>query len=232
MPNNFNFAQVDVFTDDPLKGNPVAVVTVNDNNLSNERMQNFANWTNLSETTFILPSNNADYKLKIFTPKSELPFAGHPTLGSASVYLDSLTQQQRSKIIDNGGKLVQDCGIGLVELKWDYQSNVISFVAPPLIKFEKLESDIIVDVCESMNIDSQDVVDGYWVVNGPQWFALKLKDASKVLNANILNKDKILNYNFGLFGEYSSHHEGVKFEVRCFAPLLGVDEDPVTGSLK
>ncbi|TIC12784.1 phenazine biosynthesis protein PhzF family [Wallemia mellicola] len=228
--NTHKFNQVDVFTDTPYYGNPVAVVTVN-GSLSDSQMQRFANWTNLSETTFITPSDKADYYLKIFTPASELPFAGHPTLGSAYVYLNSLKEEERQDLKNKGGTITQECGIGIVHLKWDYRTNLLSFQAPPLLRSDDVEQGHVEKVCKCMGISRDDVIDAKWVENGPPWFGIQLKNAQKVLDAAITDKEIVSGLYFGLFGEYEEEKSDVKFEVRAFAPLAdGVGEDPVTGS--
>lgn len=232
MSTTHRFNQVDVFTDKPYYGNALAVVTLNAP-VTESDMQRFANWTNLSETTFLSKSEKADYSLKIFTPVAELPFAGHPTLGSAYVYLNSLSQEERDVIVKRGGSLTQECGIGLVQLKWDAASNLLSFQAPPLIRFEEVQSGLLDRVCKGMNISKGDVVDAKWIENGPPWFGVQLKNADKVLEAKLTDTSVVKDLYFGLFGEYADGQSQAKFEVRGFAPLAGdIGEDPVTGSLK
>ncbi|EPQ32002.1 uncharacterized protein PFL1_00200 [Pseudozyma flocculosa PF-1] len=247
MPQTYPFQQVDVFTSTPYLGNPVAVVnclTSSDSASApapptTEEMQRFAVWTNLSETTFLLPPTDASahYQLRIFTTTQELPFAGHPTVGSCRVFLDQIGQQAASALLDKtGGKVVQQCQIGLVELRIAPTDGTISFVAPPLTRFEPVDADTVARACHTFGLDpSTDVLEAKWIVNGPQWFCLRLKDAQTVKSVTVRDKEKCGDLDVGLVGPYpggrNEHGEEVAYEVRGFAFAEGVPEDPVTGSL-
>ncbi|SFU10356.1 PhzF family phenazine biosynthesis protein [Arthrobacter sp. ov118] len=216
------FTQVDVFAPGPKAGNPVAVVHAADG-LTAEQMQNFANWTNLSETTFLqTPSDPAaDYKLRIFTPRVELPFAGHPTLGSAHAWLE------------NGGQphdkdhLVQECRAGLVKIR--REDAELSFQAPPLTRSGSVEAAVLQQVITGLGITPDEVLGSNWVDNGPGWLGIRLASARQVLDLrphfSTMGKIKV-----GVIGAYEKGGPA-DFEVRAFAPGHGVDEDPVTGSL-
>src|SRR5438105_15829770 len=156
------FRQVDVFGSGPYTGNPVAVV-LDGQGLSREEMQRLANWTNLSETTFVLPPSDpeADYLLRIFTPVSELPFAGHPTLGSAHAWLEAGGSPRRPRVV------VQECGAGLVELR--PTADRIAFAAPPLLRSGPVEDELVEELVTVLGISRSDVVDSQWVDNGPGW---------------------------------------------------------------
>jgi PhzF family phenazine biosynthesis protein len=214
------FRQVDVFSNEPLRGNPVAVVHDADG-LSEEQMAAFARWTNLSETTFLLTPtiDDADYRLRIFTPGGELPFAGHPTLGSAHAWLERGGAPR-------GAEMVQECGVGLVRLR---RADRLAFAAPPLIRSGPVDAADLDRVVRALRIDRDDVVDSQWADNGAGWVAVLLRDADAVL---------ALTPDFGAFegldiGVVGLHPEGsaVRAEVRGFAPDAGIPEDPVTGSL-
>jgi PhzF family phenazine biosynthesis protein len=167
------FRQVDVFSDEPLRGNPVAVVHDADG-LSDEQMQAFARWTNLSETTFLLAPTDtaADYRVRIFTPGGELPFAGHPTLGTAHAWLEA---GGRSK----GDRVVQECGVGLVELRRD--GARLAFAAPGLLRAGPVSEEQVARIAAGLQIRPDEIVDAQWVDNGPGWVAVLLADASAVL---------------------------------------------------
>jgi PhzF family phenazine biosynthesis protein len=215
------FDQVDVFTDELLLGNPVAVVHDADA-LPDDRMAAFARWTNLSETTFLLaPSDpDADYRLRIFTPARELPFAGHPTLGSARAWLERGGTPRRS------GELVQQCGAGLVRVRRD--GTRLAFAAPPLVRSGPVTAGDLAHVVDALGITPDDVVDAQWVDNGPGWLAVRLTDAGRAL---ALEPDlaRMRPFKVGVVGAHPSG-AGVDFEVRAFAAETG-REDPVTGSL-
>ena len=226
---SLSYRTVDVFTEHPYHGNPLAVV-VGADELSTDRMQRFANWTNLSETTFLLsPSDpTADYAVRIFTPSQELPFAGHPTLGSCQVWLD------------NGGapkqpdRVVQECGAGLVAIKSD--GKELAFKAPPLIRSGPLSADEITRFAAQLGVDPDEVVDGAWVDNGPGWAALLLRDADAVLAIELASVDAKIGAVGPYLGVVGPHHTGgdgsPAFEVRAFFSANGSPaEDPVTGSL-
>ncbi len=215
------FSQVDVFARAPLTGNPVAVVHVAAE-VGDDAMAAFANWTNLSETTFLLPAEHpvADYRLRIFTPSGELPFAGHPTLGSAHAWLEQGGRPARE------GVVVQQCGIGLVELRHDDEG--LAFRAPELLRAGVVDDEVIAEIADALDIDSSRVVDSNWIDNGPGWVGLQLLSADDVLAAD--PTPALGDHKVGLIGP---HLPGgpADFEVRAFAGGLGVAEDPVTGSL-
>jgi len=217
------FRQVDVFTDELMFGNPVAVVHDADG-LSAEQMAAFARWTNLSETTFLLPPTDpgADYRLRIFTPVRELPFAGHPTLGTARAWLDAGGTPSR------GTELVQECAAGLVRVRCD--GSRLAFAAPPVLRDGPLDDAELDTLLRALRLDARDVVAARWADNGPGWVALLLSDADTVLGlepdrAAFGALDKV-----GVVGPYPAGSD-VAFEVRAFVPRVGLGEDPVTGSL-
>ncbi len=216
------FMQVDVFTAESLKGNPLAVV-VDGEGLDEASMAAFARWTNLSETTFLLPPTDpaADYRVRIFTPGGELPFAGHPTLGSAHAWLASGGDPKKP------GQLVQQCAIGLVNLRRD--GARLAFAAPPLKRSGPVEGPEREQVLRALRITPDELLDLQWVDNGPGWMAARLKDAASVL---ALRPDFVAMRGLKL-GVVGAYPEGApeQFEVRAFVPDLGVPEDPVTGSL-
>lgn len=217
-----DFRQVDVFSAQPLRGNPVAVVHDADD-LGDAQMAAFARWTNLSETTFLLrpTTDEADYRLRIFTPGGELPFAGHPTLGSAHAWLEAGGMPR-------GDGLVQECEAGLVPLR---RGGVLAFAAPPLRRSGPADTATVELIARTLRIESADVVAAEWVDNGPGWVAALLRDAPAVLD---LQPDFAAMAEAGLdLGVVGLHPEGseVAIEVRGFAPELAVPEDPVTGSL-
>lgn len=216
------FAQVDVFTAQPLKGNALAVV-IDGGGLSDDEMAAFARWTNLSETTFLLPPTDpaADYRVRIFTPGGELPFAGHPTLGSAHAFLASGGDAKKP------GEVVQQCAIGLVRVKRD--GARLAFAAPPLKRSGPVGAAERAQVIASLRIAPEALLDLVWVDNGPGWMAARLPDAASVL---ALQPDFIAMQGLKL-GVVGAHPAGgeCQFEVRAFVPDLGIPEDPVTGSL-
>ena len=214
------FSQVDVFTDEPYFGNPVAVV-MDAKGLSAEAMQRFAQWTNLSETTFILPPEapEADYRVRIFTPSRELPFAGHPTLGTCHAWLSGGGHPHRDDVI------VQQCQAGLIELRRD--AGPLAFAAPPLIRSGPVDDETLAHLVSVLNVDRADVVDAQWVDNGPGWVAVLLPSADAVLAVRPTESD----LDIGVVGPYPDGATEA-FEVRAFTPAIGgFGEDPVTGSL-
>jgi PhzF family phenazine biosynthesis protein len=217
------FTQVDVFTAELTFGNPVAVIHDGDD-LTVDDMANLARWTNLSETTFLSQPTDerADYHLRIFTTQSELPFAGHPTLGSAHAWL------QAGGISKNPDCLVQQCGAGLVRVRRD--GTRLAFAAPPLIRGGDVEAEDLTEILAFLGIDRDVVVDAQWADNGPGWVALLLRDATTVL---ALDPNFAGSARFGAVGVIGPHPPGseVDFEVRAFIPVQGQGEDPVTGSL-
>ncbi len=214
------FQQVDVFGSGPYTGNPVAVV-LDGEGLSDEQMQRVANWTNLSETTFVLPPSDAeaDYRLRIFTPSVELPFAGHPTLGSAHAWRSAGGSPRRPAAV------VQECGAGLVELR--PTADRIAFAAPPLVRSGELEQSLAAELAEALGVALDDVVDAQWVDNGPGWTALLLPTASHVRAV----RPTLVNVPVGVVGPCGEDGP-TDFEVRAFFPSGdSMFEDPVTGSL-
>ncbi|MBA2253962.1 MAG: PhzF family phenazine biosynthesis protein [Chloroflexi bacterium] len=214
------FRQVDVFTTEPYRGNPVAVVHDADG-LSTEQMARFANWTNLSETTFLLApeSSDADYRVRIFTPGSELPFAGHPTLGSCHAWLEAGGTPRQADVI------VQECGAGLIRIR--RTADGLAFAAPPLIRSGAVDEATVARVAKSLGIDRDEVQDAQWADNGPGWVAVLLADAQAVLDL----RPGIADMDIGVAGPYPPGSPAA-FEVRAFFPKDGATvEDPVTGSL-
>ncbi len=217
------FSQVDVFTAQAYQGNPVAVVHEADQ-VSTEQMQRFAHWTNLSETVFLLAPHDgaADYRVRIFTPSEELPFAGHPTIGAAHAWLES---GGRPKHPD---RVVQDCGVGLVPLR---RTPRLAFVAPPLLRFGPPSADERTRILAALRLSDSDVLDISWLVNGPQWVGVRLPSAEAVLSVEP-DWSTLGDLEIGLVGPYDDPGPGEPaVEVRAFCPGLGVVEDPVTGSL-
>ncbi|MCY4756113.1 PhzF family phenazine biosynthesis protein [Pelomonas aquatica] len=222
MPELRRFVQVDVFTATPLKGNALAVV-VDGAGLADAEMAEFARWTNLSETTFLLPPTDpaADYRVRIFTPGGELPFAGHPTLGSAHAFLASGGDAKKP------GEVVQQCAVGLVRVKRD--GARLAFAAPPLKRSGPVDAATRAQAIAALRIAPEALLDAQWVDNGPGWMAVRLADAAGVL---ALRPDFIAmqGLKLGVVGAHPAGSE-CQFEVRAFVPDLGIPEDPVTGSL-
>jgi PhzF family phenazine biosynthesis protein len=217
------FTQVDVFTDELTFGNPVAVVH-DAGDMAVQDMAHLARWTNLSETTFLsMPTDErADYQVRIFTTRTELPFAGHPTLGSAHAWLEA------GGIAKNPECLVQQCGAGLVRVRRD--GARLAFAAPPLIRGGDVDAEDLTEIMTFLGIGRDVVVDAQWADNGPGWVALLLRDAETVL---ALHPKGVESGRFGAVGVIGPHPPGseVDFEVRAFIPVQGQGEDPVTGSL-
>ena len=215
------FRQVDVFTGSPLLGNPVAVVHRAEG-LTTEQMHAFTGWTNLSEATFLLPPTDpaADYRVRIFCPGSELPFAGHPTLGTCHAWLEAGGAPANDAI-------VQECGAGLVRIRRD--GDVLAFAAPPLQRSGPLDEADVDRIARGLGLTRADIVDHQWCDNGPGWQAVLLESADQVL---ALEPDPALlaGLDVGVVGPHASGD--VDFEVRAFFPgNSGLTEDPVTGSL-
>jgi PhzF family phenazine biosynthesis protein len=222
LPRSHAFAQVDVFGSAPYLGNPVAVI-LDARDLADEDMQQLARWTNLSETTFVLPPTNraADYRLRIFTPGGELPFAGHPTLGTAHAWLEHCGTPAASD------RVVQECKAGLVTL---LRSEVgLSFAAPPMVRTGPLEDDVLDDITVAFGITREQVVAHQWVDNGPGWAVLQLPTAADVLAL----EPYLSRIPTAMVGAIGAHPDGAEhaFEMRTFAPAIGVVEDPVCGSM-
>ena len=243
------FQQVDVFTATPYRGNPLAVVLDGDG-LTTEAMQRFTDWTNLSEATFVLPPTpeghaaGADYRVRIFCPGRELPFAGHPTLGSCHAWLQAGGQPRQP------GRVVQECGVGLVELRQD--GTRLAFAAPPLLTSGPLDEADVALIARGLKVARGDIVAHAWCDNGPRWRGVLLRSAEQVL---ALRPDAavLAGLDVGVVGprgkvgvvgktgaasnaesesESESESEAIAFEVRAFFPGHGgLVEDPVTGSL-
>lgn len=217
------FTQVDVFTDKLWLGNPVAVVH-DAAGVTSEQMAAFARWTNLSETTFLLPPTDphADYRLRIFTPARELPFAGHPTLGSARAWLEAGGVPRRPD------EPVQQCGAGLVRLRRSGQR--LAFASPPLLRSGPVDDVDLARVLAALRLSRSDVVDAQWADNGPGWLAVLLRDAAAVLAVEPDRAALVQAPNIGVVGPCSPGSD-TAFEVRAFMSRAGGTEDPVTGSL-
>jgi PhzF family phenazine biosynthesis protein len=214
------FAQVDVFGGVRYGGNPLAVV-LDGAGLSVEEMQRFAHWANLSETTFVLApeSVGADYRVRIFTPGRELPFAGHPTLGTCHAWLEAGGVPRRDDVI------VQECGAGLVPLRRTEAG--LAFAAPPLLRSGPVDDALVERLATMLGIERAAMVDTQWVDNGPGWVAVLMSDPAQVL-ALSPSFDEL---DVGVVAPYPPGSPEA-FEVRAFTSKDGhVDEDPVTGSL-
>jgi PhzF family phenazine biosynthesis protein len=214
------FWQVDVFGEAAYRGNPLAVV-VDGEGLSDQDMQRFANWTNLSETTFVLPPTDpgADYLVRIFTPTDELPFAGHPTLGTCHVWLGTGGRPRDPDVV------VQQCGAGLVRIR--RTGDDLAFAAPPLIRSGPVDPSDLAGITAMLGVDPATVVDAARVDNGPGWVAVMLEDVDAVLALHPARVE-------GSVGVVALHPPGSPYdlEVRAFISLGGAGaEDPVTGSL-
>jgi PhzF family phenazine biosynthesis protein len=214
------FSEVDVFTSIPYRGNPVAVVLDGDG-LPAEEMQRVAHWMNLSETTFVLPpaAPGADYRVRIFTPVAELPFAGHPTLGTCHAWLAAGGTPQQP------GVIVQECAAGLVTLR--RTPDGLAFAAPPVLRDGPVDGELLARIASVLRIDQSAIVDASWADNGPGWIAVLLDSADAVLAVRPGPTDLDL----GVAGPYPAGSPAA-FEVRAFFPKDGIlVEDPVTGSL-
>jgi PhzF family phenazine biosynthesis protein len=223
-PTIFAFQQVDVFSSKPLLGNPLAVV-IGADSLSDEQMAAFARWTNLSETTFLLEpkSPNADYRVRIFTRQREVPFAGHPTLGSCYVWL-------AAGGVAKGREIVQECGLGLIHIR--RAPERLSFVAPKLVRSGPIEPEILARVVRGLDLAPDAIMASNWVDNSSGWLAIMLRSREAVLalrpNYSILTGLKV-----GAFAAFNPLKDGnsAQFEVRAFSVEDVGHEDPVTGSL-
>lgn len=247
------FTQIDVFTDHAYLGNPVAVV-LDSEGLSDAAMQQFARWTQLSETTFVLPvsaaakAQGADYRVRIFTPGGELPFAGHPTLGTAHAWREAGGQPQQPD------RIVQECGVGLVTLRRSDWPGAWAFAAPPLNRSEPTPEELS-RVCQALGLERSHVLRAQHLHNGPHWLGLLLNSVEAVW---ALEPDhsalKQTGFKVGVAARHGStpgligraNREARAFaqnrpatdvvpdadlEVRAFAAAIGIAEDPVTGSL-
>lgn len=220
---SYAFAQVDVFSARPFRGNPLAVV-VGADRLTDDEMAVIANWTNLSETTFLLQPTNrdADYRVRIFTPDCELPFAGHPTLGSCHVWLKAGNAPKRDHI-------VQECGAGLVRIRRDGER--LAFAAPALQRAGEVAPDTLARIARALGIDPARIKASHWVDNGPGWVAVMLGTRAEVL---AIERDyaALPGQALGVIAPWDRDVDGggAQFEVRAFVGTRPA-EDPVTGSL-
>jgi PhzF family phenazine biosynthesis protein len=220
---SYAFRQVDVFSAIPFKGNPLAVVAGADD-LADQQMADIASWTNLSETTFLVRPKDpdADYRVRIFTPERELPFAGHPTLGSCHVWL-AVGNAPR------GNHIVQECGVGLVRIRRD--GKRLAFAAPPLQRSGDVAPDILQRIARTLQIDPARIKASQWVDNGPGWVAVMLATRAEVL---AIERDYAAwpGQAIGVVAPWDKERDGsdAQFEVRAFLPTRA-GEDPVTGSL-
>jgi PhzF family phenazine biosynthesis protein len=216
------FRQVDVFAAVPFGGNPVAVV-IDGEGVDDAEMQAFTRWSSLSEATFLLPprSPRADYRVRIFTADRELPFAGHPTLGSAHAWL------QVGGVPARAGKLVQECEAGLIDIR--QVGTGLAFAAPPLLRAGPVADDLAARILRGLRVDPSRVQAMQWVDNGPGWIGVLLDSARTVLEVGI-DRDELRGLGVGIIG---AHAEGgpADYEVRAFYSADDVFEDPVTGSL-
>jgi PhzF family phenazine biosynthesis protein len=220
------FRLVDVFGTDPLTGNPLAVIA-DAEGLSGEEMQRFANWLDFAETTFLLPPDDAvaDYRVRIFTRERELPFAGHPTLGSAHAWLEAGGTPKRD------GVIVQQCGVGLVTIRRD--GDRLAFAAPPLLRGGAPDEADLARVAALLRIERGAILDAAWADNGPGWLAVMLASADAVLAVQPVPPPAgSARLNVGVVGPHRPG-SGVAFELRAIiSPGHGnLLEDPVTGSL-
>ncbi|MBE7420546.1 MAG: PhzF family phenazine biosynthesis protein [Ideonella sp.] len=222
MSTTRRFSQLDVFTARPLLGNPLAVVH-DASGLDDAQMAAFARWTHLSETTFLLPPTDpaADYRVRIFTPGGELPFAGHPTLGSCHAWLAAGGEPRTP------GTVVQQCGVGLVRVR--REGARLAFAAPPLRRSGPLDAALVQRIERALSLAPGEVVDHQWVDNGPGWCAVRLASAARVLQL-APDYGAMRELKLGVVGAHTGAtvHDA-QFEVRAF--IGDGYEDPVTGSL-
>ena len=224
------FTQVDVFGHTPLGGNPLAVV-LDGEGLTTEEMSRFARWTNLSETTFVLPPTapEADYRVRIFTSAaateqrdssgSELPFAGHPTLGTCHAWLEAGGTPKQE------GVVVQECGAGLVPVR--RTEDRLAFAAPRLLREGRVDEPLVGRIASMLGIGRDEIVDAAWADNGPGWIAVLLESSEAVLAL----RPGFVDLDLGVVGP-TPPGSPTAFEVRAFFPKDGATaEDPVTGSL-
>ncbi|HEY4068929.1 MAG TPA: PhzF family phenazine biosynthesis protein [Burkholderiaceae bacterium] len=219
---NRKFTQVDVFTDSALLGNPLAVVH-DAQGLGDDRMAAFARWTNLSETTFLLPPTDpaADYRVRIFTPHRELPFAGHPTLGSCHAWLEA------GGVARSAGEVVQQCAAGLIRVR--RSGTRLAFAAPPCVRTGPLDDELLGRIVGALKLERGAILDHQWVDNGPGWSAVRLASAEAVL-ALAPDWAALRGIKLGVVGAHAAGLD-VQFEVRALIGEGPGYEDPVTGSL-
>lgn len=220
-----NFSQVDVFGSDTCTGNPLAVV-FDAAELTDEDIRRFSVWSNLSECTFLLPPTTtaADYRVRIFSKNTELPFAGHPTLGTARAWLES------GGVPRNPDFVVQECGVGLVKVRIDGEQ--LAFAAPARLKSGPVDSDLLDKLVEILGISHSQVVDSEWLDNGPGWVGLLLDSAETVLSLRPNAAMYPGRWDIGVIAGQAVGSE-TAFELRAFMTESGepLSEDPVTGSL-
>jgi len=216
------FLQCDVFTSVPTRGNGLAVI-VDAEGLDDTQMQTFAAWTNLAETTFLFPPTDpsADYKVRIFSPAREMPFAGHPTLGSCAAWLHTGGTPAEDTVVK------QECAVGIVDI--DFKGDVPAFVAPPT-KVEPLADDLVQLISDVLSIPSERITRTANLENGPVWHVLELASAEDVL---AVDSSRVRWPQFQCIGLIGPHPKGSEchYEVRTLAPSSGMSEDPITGSL-
>jgi len=216
------FIQCDVFSPLPTQGNGLAVV-LDAQDLSDEQLQRFAAWTNLAETTFLLPPTtpDADYKVRILTPSREMLFAGHPTLGSCAAWLHT------GGVPKQAGVVRQECGVGIVDI--DISQDIPAFVAPPTT-IEPISAEQLRRVVETLDIPIGAILHTAQLDNGPVWHVFQLADADDVL---AVDSSRVRWPEFKSIGLIGAHPQGAEcdYEVRMLAPSSGMSEDPVTGSL-
>ncbi|NUZ04176.1 PhzF family phenazine biosynthesis protein [Piscinibacter koreensis] len=224
MTTTFDFAQIDVFTDTPLCGNPLAVVHGADR-LDAGQMQAFARWMNLSETAFLLAPTTpgADYRVRIFTTSRELPFAGHPTLGSCHAWLAAGGRVR-------GEDVVQECGVGLVRIRRG--AGRLAFAAPPLRRSGPVDAGLLARIARALRVAPGAIKASQWVDNGPGWVAVMLGSREELLNL-VPDPALLAGLELGVVAPWpEGGHAGTPhFELRAFLTTPGVVEDPVTGSL-
>jgi PhzF family phenazine biosynthesis protein len=218
------FQQVDVFSPDPLSGNPLAVV-LDSEGLATDQMQQFTRWMNLSETTFLLPPTtpDADYRVRIFTLPHELPFAGHPTLGTCHAWLRAGGEPRQADVV------VQECGLGLVRIR--RTDAVLAFAAPPLLRSGPVDDALVDQIAAVLLVDRSDIIDAEWADNGPGWVVIVLDSADAVLALEPVATSSG-RLDIGVVGRYPEGSE-YAYEIRAIFSdgLGGLQEDPVTGSL-